>query len=594
MKRLVVLFALALLVPAGASAAATSSFPLGKRQVTALFELRHPRGLNRFVRSVSDPRSPDYRQYATVEQLVARYGAKPQTRAKVLHWLARRGLRGKPTADGAFLLVRLPSAGAARWMPRAASATPGTLAARIGRRVPLALRGDVTRISLLPGQQAEPKPGPAAGPLPSAAAKKPKLPYFSIKEHSGTAGGCAAGSSGGIGPPFEPFTPNQYLTAYGYNAMHARGFQGQGETVAIVEGGAFKRSDVETFTRCFGSKAPPIAVVPLVSRKRLKPEDEPTLDVSMVAIGAPKLDRIVAYEGSETFEGLIETAGAALGSPGHRPDVISISYGFCEPYVSGGLSLRDAIDNVFAVAGGAGISVLASAGDQGSSGCRTFSSEGEETALATLAVQLPSSSAYATGVGGTNLILSKGNRIKSQIVWNDWRIQAAGGGGGASLLYPHTPWWQRSVHRYGLGRKVPDLAALADIYPGYSYFCSAASCAPHADQVFGWSSVGGTSAATPLTAAGVALTDQYLERRGQAPLGFLNPLLYQLGASRATRRQAFDDVTQGNNDIGWVLSPAAGGGHSLECCWARHGYDPASGWGSLRFPGFARAAGAAG
>jgi hypothetical protein len=38
------------------------------------WQLQQPGGLTRFVRHVSDPVDPHYRQYATVESLVARYG----------------------------------------------------------------------------------------------------------------------------------------------------------------------------------------------------------------------------------------------------------------------------------------------------------------------------------------------------------------------------------------------------------------------------------------------------------------------------------------------------------------------------------------
>ena len=36
-------------------------------------------------------------------------------------------------------------------------------------------------------------------------------------------------------------------------------------------------------------------------------------------------------------------------------------------------------------------------------------------------------------------------------------------------------------------------------------------------------------------AAGVLLADQYAARHRQPPLGFLNPLLYELGADKARR-----------------------------------------------------------
>ena len=290
------------------------------------------------------------------------------------------------------------------------------------------------------------------------------------------------------------------------------------------------------------------------------------------------------------------TAGTALGRRGHRPDVISISLGICEPEYSGKLIYKRALDSIFATAAGAGISVLVASGDTGSSGCRVDNAEGT-TALPIRAVSLPSSSPYVTAVGGTNLQLSKSNAIEREIVWNDWPLAVGGGGGGVSILSPRRPWWQQlppSRDRYGLGRVVPDIAALADPAPGYSYFCTSKSvCGELPQAVHGWTSIGGTSAATPLMAATVALADQYAARHRQARLGFLDPLLYRLGADGTTRALAFRDVSRGNDDIGALLPADVGGGHSLHCCSARAGYDWASGWGSLKAAGFARAAAAA-
>ena len=596
----VALLGAAIALPGGASAATTkrSDPGLGQPQVEALIELQHPRGLNRFVREVSDPTSRHYRQYESVEELVTRFGASKQTQNEVLSWLEARGLNGSVSPSGAFATAPMPGRRAADLLPRASPASASAIP-RLGRRIPVALRGAVQRVALLSTRPAvthyHPSSAQASGGGAKISGGGQKQPYRSILPHSGTAGGCAAGSSGGVEAGFEPFTPNQYLTAYGHAAMHEEGLRGQGQTVALVETGGFRRSDIVTFDRCFGAKTPPIRAVPVAVKGPRAPEDETTLDLSMLSVGAPKLDRILVYEGPESLGGVAFTAGTALGSPGHRPDLISISLGFCEPELSGSVILRNAFDNVFAVAAGAGISVLVSSGDSGSSGCRAENEKSQETtALPILSVSLPASSPYATAVGGTNLRLSKKNRIKQEIVWNDFPIQPAGGGGGGSIVSPRTPWWQAGIHRYGPGRKVPDIAALADIFPGYSFFCTAASCEPNEDEVFGWGSIGGTSAAAPLMAAGVALANQYVEKRGQPPLGFLNPLLYRLGANGRTRRGAFTDVVKGNNDLGRLLPVEAGGGNPLGCCQARSGYDWASGWGSLKLPGFAKLAAAAG
>lgn len=375
--------------------------------------------------------------------------------------------------------------------------------------------------------------------------------------------------------------------------MHRRGLTGHRQTVALVEIDGFRRTDVETFDKCFGVKTPPIRVIPVEPiKKPYTAGAETTLDLEVLSAGAPGVDRVDVYEGLGSEAGIMLSAATALGSRGHHPDVISVSLGICEPQYSGHLVYKRAMNSIFAVAAGAGISTLVAAGDTGSSGCRIDPKTGT-TALPVRAVSLPSSSPYVTAVGGTNLRLTTKNRIASEIVWNDWPELAGGGGGGVSLLSPRRPWWQQvpGLERFGSGRIVPDIAALADVFPGYAYFCTSPECGELPQLATpGWTSIGGTSAATPLMASGIALANEFAARHRQRALGFLNPLLYELGADEKTRRATFRDVTRGNNDLGSLLPKEAGGGHPLGCCGARRGYDWASGWGSLKVLGLARAA----
>lgn len=598
---LVSLLSLGLLAGSAAAAPKQGNGPgLATGKVMALIQLRHPRGLNHFVRQVSDPSSARYRDYATVESLVARFGATEKMQKQVLGWLRARGVAGAELAPtGTFVTASLGARQAARLLPAAGGAQASAAGGASARAVPAALRGAVSRISVAGAETAgggNQSADPAEASASASAAPKGE-PYGSIVAHSGTAGGCPAGSSGGD-PGLEPFTPNQYLTAYGHAKLHAQGIRGEGQTVAVVEQGGFKRSDVVAYGKCFGVTPPPTTVQVVNSNKPPGAEDETTLDLEQLTVGAPGLDHIYVYEaGESSLENIILAAGTALGDPGHRPDVISISLGICEPQLAGALAWRDALDDIFAVAGGAGISVLVSAGDQGSTGCRGHYAEtGETTALPIEAVSLPASSPYATAVGGTNLVLSKGNTIKEEVVWNDSFLKGKGalipwgGGGGLSILSPRTPWWQAGITRYGPGRKVPDVSALADRFPGYAYYCTAEPCISGEEAVFGWSAVGGTSAAAPLTAAGIALANQYAEKRGEPTLGFLNPLIYQLGASAKTRKAAFFDVTTGDNNVTPALDPTVTGNIPVDCCQAKPGYDWASGWGSLKIPALAKLA----
>jgi subtilase family serine protease len=602
MRRLSALFLVSLLslglLAGGASAAPNRAAApgLSTGKVLALIQLRHPRGLNQFVRQVSDPRSPRYREYATVESLVARFGADEKVQKQAIGWLAARGVAAKLSPTGTFVTASLDRRRAASLLPATEGAGASAAGASSARAVPAALRGAVSGISLVSDASRGAGGADAADSAGVGASASASEPFGSIVPHSGTAGGCPAGSSGGE-PNLEPFTPNQYLTAYGHAAMHAKGYRGEGQTVAVVEQGGFKRSDLVTYGKCFGVTPPPTTVQVVGTDKRPAAEDETTLDLEQLTVGAPGIDRIYVYEAPESLESIILGAGTALGNPGHRPDVISISLGVCEPQLAGVLAWRDALDSIFAVAGGAGISVLVSAGDQGSTGCRGhYAENGETTALPLEAVSLPASSPYVTAVGGTNLVLSEKNTIEDEVVWNDSFLKGKGalipwgGGGGVSIISPRTPWWQAGITRYGPGRKVPDVAALADRFPGYAYYCTAQPCVTGGEAVHGWSAVGGTSAAAPLTAAGIVLANQYAEKHGEPTLGFLNPLIYQLGASAKTRQAAFHDVTTGDDNVSPALDPTVTGNVAVDCCQAKPGYDWASGWGSPKIPALAKLA----
>jgi hypothetical protein len=180
--------------------------------------------------------------------------------------------------------------------------------------------------------------------------------------------------------------------------------------------------------------------------------------------------------------------------------------------------------------------------------------------------------------------LSAANQIQSEVVWNDTSQQLAAGGGGLSGLFSRPPYQQGVVGPNA--RAVPDVSMLADVSPGYAIFCTAPTD-PLCANLPPWQTVGGTSAAAPLLAGGVALVNQDLNRHQHEDLGLMNPLLYAIGQSNL-RGQVFSDVTQIGNDVGPFIPGA--GGQPLGCCTAAPGYDDASGWGSINLAALDRVA----
>jgi kumamolisin len=579
--------------PSGAAAerpgrpAAPAASPL---DVVLNLSGRREQALAAYVRAVSDPTSPVYRRYLTLRRIADRFGAPTRDSRRVLAFLRDLGLRGRVDRSRTFVSVRMPvelaEALFSTRLVRIPSTTRRVTLRPVGEpSVPPGLADVVDGVGGLDTRTVV-STDAAAAPVATFG------PGASGMQRSGTPAGCTDGqqSSSPLGVP--GFTPNQWLDAYAVRQLHSRGLTGDGQRLALIEIDGYLESDLAAAATCFGYTAPPLRRVLVGLEQPLDPGGETTLDLQVISATAPGLDEIQIYQGDASLAALLLTFAAPLEEPAERrPHVISASLGACEPDYTDQVSLVEAGEQLFRVYAALGITVVASAGDTGSSGCALA---GNSSALGVLAVSYPGSSAYVTAVGGTNLELDGANGIVEEPVWNDNPITVdsstvfGGAGGGGQSLILGRPWWQTTRTATGPNRLVPDVALLADIAPGYAIYCTVASeslCQPG-----GFVSIGGTSAAAPLFAASVALANQAAARRGQARLGFVSPLLYRIGASA---NDVFHDVTDGSNDVGAFLPVEARGGEPLGCCEAGIGWDRASGWGSVNAAAFESAARAA-
>jgi kumamolisin len=389
---------------------------------------------------------------------------------------------------------------------------------------------------------------------------------------SGTPAGCApALASGG-------FTPNQYLTAYGFQPLRVAGMLGQNERVALIEIDGFRSSDVRTFASCFGLTVPRINTFGVGIKRQLNPGAESTLDLEVLDSVAPRLKAIDVYESGSTSADVIRSLSAPLQNAGSKPQVISASLSVCEPALFASIKAAgiEAAEGALSLAAASGISILSASGDSGSSACI-----GPDGPIAAKAINYPASSWWVTGVGGTNAALNPANQLVSQVAWNDAPDSLGAGGGGLSLLF-RRPSYQKSFVPQNV-RGVPDVSMLADVSPGYAIFCSVSGECLDSMHPSPWLSVGGTSAGTPLLAGGLAILDQDLRTHGLQDLGLANPLLYK-DARTAGAPLIFSDVSQGDVDLGPFLP--SGDGRALGCCTAVPGYDLATGLGTVNLAGF--------
>jgi subtilase family serine protease len=541
-------------------------------------------GLEALARAVNTPGSALYHHYASIAELSRRFGARAQARRLVVSYLRRAGATAvRIDATGLFADATLSAARAQRLFGgslarfRAAHAA-SFVAPSAAVRIPRALRGAVTGVV---GLDTRPLLG---SERPSFRARAAAGQPSSELAHTGTASGCAAGVSAGEtggDPRTAAFTPNQYLTAYGLAALQASGITGQGERVALIEIDGFKSSDLSSFADCFGLHVPPVNAFGVGVKHPLAPGGESTLDLEVLSAAAPGLKGIDVYETSANAANTLRAMTAPLQNHGFHPQVISASLGLCEPALSEAVGPRGlmAAEGALAEAAASGITFLASSGDSGSADC----TGPDGLPLRRLSVNYPASSPWVTGVGGTNLELNSANQITGQLVWNDADPRNPGAGGGGTSILFRRPYYQDGTvsQRH---RAVPDVSLLADVAPGYAVFCTAWGDCLNRENSQPWESVGGTSAASPLLAGGLALVDEQLRRHERQDLGLVNPLLYEIGRSASLRGQVFSDVLAFGNDIGPYIP---GSGRPLGCCSAGAGFDRASGWGSVNLAAFA-------
>ncbi len=558
-------------------------------------------GLAAHALAVSDPSSTSYGQYRSVAENGQALNASDATIAAVTSWFAANGVtvtvdptRTYVQADvpisviqtmtgttyGGYTMAGLP-AGVVIYTPTVAPTSvvaglDGFVDRVYGATVfwnsstnhPFSVRSEPDQ------QRSTPNLTPSTAPVFPINGGTPW--------RTGTAGdACApAAQLSFSGRPFG-LSPGQLRSAYGIDSLWNAGHRGRGARIAIVDSSPYLPADIAAFRACFGLEGTPITDHVIGSPLDLTQSVETTLDIETVLAIAPEADRIdwfgVAPRWSETQIGrtLLELVTAPLDASmtgGVNPDVITVSFGDCEPVVSsldpGASPLFSIFEQSLATAVASGIGVYVATGDNGSSECHGMLTGAAAVAPA---VWTPSTSQWVTAVGGTNITLSDDNRIASAGTWNDGaygvppnpQTGQVGSGGGGISTFMERPVWQSGVGvPGGAMRLVPDVSAFADAYPGYLIYVNGA-----------WTAVGGTSAATPLTAAAMALQSSAARSCGRPGLGFTSPLLYSLAAAGAgSADPVIVDVTEGTNDAYGVGVYAAGTGFDMASGlgWVRH------------------------
>ena len=570
--------------------------------------LRDPAGAEAYAIAASTPGSSTYRQFLSPTAWIDRFSPTQANSDAVVASLTAKGLtvsavpasrqyvvfRGTATQLGALFATSLHDYNYSGHVLAAPSSVPS---------VPAELAGKVSGISIDQGKllthtdsvkQAAPSTdgvdtlSPTNGP---PLAVNAKCSHYS-GENTVTAP-LAYGQT-----TFDTFAcgyvPSQLRSAYGV----ASGQDGAGQTVAIIDAYASPSivDDVNTYSAAVGETA-------LANYSQILPD--PKLVSDQAACGFPSgwqgeqtLD-VEAVHGIATAAKILYVGGFNCGGgldvalskilDNNLANIVSNSYGNTGEAIPAD-SLKGA-QNLHIQAAGEGIGLYFSSGDSGD----------EVANLGYPSPDFPASSPYVTSVGGTSLGINQAGTIAYETGWGTATdkinpagvayhsrvpgLFAFGAGGGTSAVFPE-PAYQRGVVPTSLSngfRVSPDIAALADPYTGFSI-----GIRPIIDDTtlavgaFQRETYGGTSLASPLAAAQIAIVQQ----KSGVSIGFANPTLYGIDT---TQPSAFRDVVPQSPTRALAYTSASSGNSYLisldqdSSLKTAKGYDTVTGMGGVTF-----------
>jgi subtilase family serine protease len=552
-------------------------------------------GAEALQRAVSDPSSPEYRHYLTAAEWEKRFSPSQASVTAVKSWLEGQGVTVEAVTPDRMTI----QASATAATVQKAFGTKLNQYRHLGRvlrlsaaplKVPSNLAATIAGVTGIDQNLAT--PDKLTGAEPHRASKPagkeiPQPPGFRnappCSSYYGEKSDTTDPAYGGGYPsplPYAPcgYVPPQLQSAYGLSSQIAKGIDGKGVTVAVVD--AYASPTLFADANQYSQKNQPAQVLAAgqysqhLSKTFNNVElceasewfGEQTLDVEAVHATAPGAN--ILYVGAKNcINGLYNSVQEVVD--GHLADVITNSWGDNGGDVFDTAGSRRGFDNILLMAAGTGIGVQFSSGDEGDN----FADLGLTVA------DYPASSPYVTSVGGTSLQVSSAGARTGEVGWstsksvlcstllaeerfpgcksaaklNTWRPPAPGeflygGGGGTSYQYSEPSYQEgvvpaalaeRNSSTTGIANRVePDISMDAD--PTTGMLVGETQQFPegtHYDEY----RIGGTSLSSPLFAGVMADADQ----ASGTPLGFVNPRLYKVAASPATRSAYFDVVPGG-------------------------------------------------
>jgi len=488
------------------------------RFVVAL-PLRNEAELDRVLAAISDPDSPQFRNFLSARQFAARYAPPAASIEAVRADLERAGFSVSVTdqavsASGSQAQIE-------RYFQTSLAKTPdGVFASRGPLHYSSALLSQGATIVGLDGTP------PLRIDAHHVAAPSVLRPQNAVS-------------------PRGPYYPTDLKQAYKMPGFQAAG--GKGVTIGIVMASPIYPSDMHTFFSKLGSAVPTVTTVNVDGGGTLGnfATDEASLDVQQAGGIAP-LAKIVIYNIPSLDTPAIYNGYAAVLKG--DATIVNSSFIGCETQFKGksGRAQLARFDALFKEGAARGVTWVASSGDYGKYQC------GSNDVVGT---SWPAVSPYVLAVGGTNLITehaggSKDSSYVRESAFHDVKPTFGSGydlmfgsGGGYSVYYGRPSYQEGFVANSARG--VPDVSLhMGGLGFSGEIACMAEQC--NADDSSDYSVVNGkwilevgTSASSPDMAGLLALASEIAGK----PLGDVHALLY----AAAKQPGLFHTGIPGNN-----------------------------------------------
>jgi subtilase family serine protease len=507
----------------------------------------NPSAVAALAQAVSDPHSSSYGKYLTPAQFRQQFAPSQAQVGAVQSWLKSQGfdVQYTPTnnhyvsAEGTVAQAAA-AFGTGFGMYSVEGLTLRSPSADVS--IPSSLAGIVSGVIGLDDSAQFVHTNHTFGDAPPPAAfvsAQPCSSYWGEKQAVGFTNPYGAGTL-----PYAPcgYTPAQIKGAYGIS-----GYDGSGQTVAIIDAYAAPTivQDVNQWSinrglptmsaNQFTQVVAPGTYHHPESGLKQDPQGwygEETLDVEAVHGMAPAA-KVVYVGAPNNFQDLDAALNHVVDR--HLAQIVTNSYGFNTELLPPGYIMPQ--EDTILQGAIEGIGIYFSSGDNSDESLV----EGYRT------TDWPASSPFVTAVGGTSLAVGASNNYLFETGWGtttsswtgtNWKPTPPGSwlygaGGGVSQIFAE-PSYQVGVVQSSVfaaqgrtGRAVPDIAAFAD--PNTGYLIGETQTFPDGSVKYSEYRIGGTSLSSPIMAGIMALADQ----AHGSPHGFANPLFYSLVGSSA-------------------------------------------------------------